>query len=59
MNIKQTRKDMKLSTAEFGELLGVSGRTIEHWEQGRKPNKSALMLLSELIKKEDKKGRQK
>ncbi len=52
MNIKQTRKEMKLSTAEFGELAGVGARTVESWEQGRrKPSKAAQMLLNKLVKK--------
>jgi len=50
--IQQTRKQMKLKTAEFGKLIGVSGRTVENWEQGRrKPSKSALMLIKQIQNK--------
>ncbi len=56
MDIKKTRKVLNLNTSKFGDLIGVSGRTIEDWEQGRhKPSKSVLMLLSKLIKEDDKK----
>lgn len=35
-----------LSQAEFAQLLGVSKRTIQEWEQGRKrPSGAAKMLL--------------
>jgi len=45
--IKQLRKALKLNTAKFGALVGVSGRTVESWEQGlRRPSRSAVILLA-------------
>jgi putative transcriptional regulator len=44
--IAQTRAKTQLSQSEFAGLLGISKRTLEHWEQGRrKPNGAAQTLL--------------
>lgn len=44
--IKSIRERLDLSQAEFAELLGVSKRTLQEWEQGRcKPTGAALKLL--------------
>ena len=40
------RENMDLSQAGFAELLGVSKRTLQEWEQGRcKPTGAVLKLL--------------
>jgi putative transcriptional regulator len=40
------RQQMGLSQAQFAELLGVSVRTLQGWEQGRKqPSGAARTLL--------------
>jgi putative transcriptional regulator len=40
------RLQMGLSQLEFAELLGVSPRTLQDWEQGRRePTGAARMLL--------------
>lgn len=40
------RKKSGLSQAEFAKLLGVSVRTLQEWEQGRrKPNGAAKKLI--------------
>ena len=40
------RKSLGLSQTEFAKLLGVSVRTLQDWEQGRKqPSGAAKMLL--------------
>lgn len=45
-NVTQIRKDMKLSRSQFARLLGVSVRTVEGWEQGRRnPQGPARALL--------------
>lgn len=45
--IRQTRK---LNTQDFGALLGVSGRTIEKYEQESiSPSRSVIMLLHRLL----------
>ena len=44
--IRETRKRVRLNTRDFGSLIGVSGRTVENWEQGRRnPSKSVLLLI--------------
>lgn len=35
-SLKQIRKKAELTQAEFGKAIGVSGRTVESWEQGRR-----------------------
>lgn len=42
---KQIRTKSKLTQAEFGKAIGVSGRTVESWEQGRRN-------ITELAKRE-------
>jgi len=50
--IQMIRKKLGLNTAGFGALIGVSGRTVEGWEQGaRMPGKPELMLMAQLIKR--------
>ena len=42
------------SQADFARLLGVSKRTLQEWEQGRrKPSKAALTLLRIALKRPD------
>ena len=44
--IVRAREKSGLSQAEFGQLLGVSVRTIQDWEQGRRePNAAAKTLI--------------
>jgi putative transcriptional regulator len=44
--IVRTREKAGLSQAKFAELLGVSVRTVQDWEQGRRePNAAAKTLL--------------
>jgi len=44
--IKSIREEMDLSQSEFAELIGVSKRTLQEWEQGRcRPTGAALKLL--------------
>ena len=43
---KEIRKKMNLSQSAFAGLLGVSLRTLQDWEQGRRnPQGSAIALL--------------
>lgn len=46
--IRELRGEM--STKEFGDLFMVSCRTVEGWEQGRKPRKSVLKKIKEMEK---------
>ena len=44
--ISKTRESFGLSQAEFAKLLGVSVRTLQEWEQGRRiPSGPARTLL--------------
>ena len=44
--IKRIRSRLELSQSEFAELIDVSVRTLQDWEQGRhKPNAAAARLL--------------
>lgn len=44
--VTETRNKMELSQSDFAKLLGVSKRTLQDWEQGRrKPSGAARSLL--------------
>lgn len=43
--IAQTREAMSLSQAQFAKLLGVSVRTLQEWEQGRRAPSGAARVL--------------
>lgn len=48
--VRNARKRTGLNAREFGSLIGVSGRTVEGWEQGRrKPGKPALLLIKKIM----------
>lgn len=45
-SIAATRQRLGLSQTRFAGMLGISVRTLHHWEQGtRKPNGAARVLL--------------
>jgi DNA-binding transcriptional regulator YiaG len=49
--IQRLRRSLGESAAEFGKRFGVSGRTIESWENDRyRPNRWVLPLIVELQK---------
>lgn len=49
--IRHLRRNLGLNTAEFGALVGVSGRTCEDWEQGRRrPSIPAQKIMAQLAK---------
>ena len=46
-DVAETRARVGLSQSEFARLLGVSIRTLQEWEQGRRvPSGPARMLLT-------------
>ena len=48
--LRAARESLCLSRAQLADLLGVSARTVEAWEQGlRNPSKSALLLLKKIM----------
>lgn len=49
-HVAKARISMKLSQAKFAELLGVSVRTLQQWEQGRRhPTGAAQTLIKVAI----------
>jgi DNA-binding transcriptional regulator YiaG len=45
-SVRAQRKRLKLSAADFGKLIGVSGQTVYHWEQGQaRPRKAQFAAL--------------
>ena len=45
-NVKKIREQYKLSQSEFAALLGISIKTLQNWEQGRRqPRGTARVLL--------------
>ena len=49
--IRTIRRTLGLNTANFGALVGVSGRTIEDYEQGRRrPSIPAQKIMAQLAK---------
>ena len=45
-SIAATREKMGLSQSRFARLLGISVRTLHHWEQGsRRPSGAAQVLI--------------
>jgi putative transcriptional regulator len=46
MSVLSIRRKTELSQSEFADLLGVSIRTLQEWEQGRRaPSGAARTLL--------------
>lgn len=55
--IKELRKAMGLSAAEFGRRLGVEGNTVFRWESGeRHPKYDMQIELNKMLKQAEKKG---
>ena len=49
--VVEARHKVGLSQAEFAELLGVSKRTLQDWEQGRREPSGAAKSLLEVARK--------
>ena len=50
-SVIEARHKVGLSQAQFAELLGVSKRTLQDWEQGRREPSGAAKSLLEIAKK--------
>ena len=47
--IKKFRKELRITQAKFGEMVGVGKITVFQWERGeRTPSKTAKILLSRI-----------
>jgi len=44
-DVKRIRAKLGLSQSQFADLLGLSVRTVQHWEQGQTPGAPAAALL--------------
>lgn len=52
--IRQIRESVGASQANFARMLGISLRTLQDWEQGRRrPNQAAQSLLAVAAKRPD------
>ena len=52
--IRQIREGVGVSQANFARMLGISLRTLQDWEQGRRqPNQAAQSLLAVAAKRPD------
>lgn len=50
MNVKKVREELHMSQSVFATLFGISKRTLQEWEQGRrKPSGAALTLLAVIV----------
>jgi putative transcriptional regulator len=47
-DVRQAREKLELPRAEFARMLGVSPRTVEGWEQGRRTPRGAAGVLLRL-----------
>ncbi len=54
--IKKIREDLGLSQQEFSELILVSVRTLQNWEQGRRQPQGPALALLRIIKKDPKRA---
>lgn len=53
--IIQARKNMGMTQLGFATAIGISPRTLQEWEQGRRtPTRTAQVLLSLMIAHPDK-----
>ena len=50
-SVAEARHKVGLSQAEFAQLLGVSKRTLQDWEQGRREPSGAAKSLIEVARK--------
>jgi len=52
--IRKIREGVGVSQANFARMLGISLRTLQDWEQGRRrPNQAAQSLLAVAAKRPD------
>lgn len=52
LEVKAIREKLGMSQAQFAALMGISKRTLENWEQGKRhPTGSAKALLTVVAKK--------
>ncbi len=50
-NVKSIREGYQLSQSEFATLLGISVKTLQNWEQGRRTPRGAARILLQVAAK--------
>jgi len=50
-DVKKIRSDYKLSQPEFAALMGISVKTLQNWEQGRRSPEGAARVLLQVAAK--------
>ncbi|MEO8354909.1 MAG: NadS family protein [Chloroflexota bacterium] len=50
-NVKKIRSNYKLSQPEFAALMGISVKTLQNWEQGRRAPEGAARVLLQVAAK--------
>lgn len=50
-DVKEIRKNFKLTQDEFAALLGISVKTLRNWEQGRRVPEGAARVLLQVAAK--------
>lgn len=50
-NVKKIRENYKLSQNEFAALMGISVKTLQNWEQGRREPEGAARVLLQIAAK--------
>jgi putative transcriptional regulator len=49
--VAQARHEAGLSQAQFAEVLGISKRTLQNWDQGRRSPSGAAQALIKIAKR--------
>lgn len=50
MGIKKLRQKLGLTAGEFGSICGYSEKTVNGWEQGKKPVVAALNMMQKILR---------
>ena len=50
-DVKEIREEYKLSQSQFAALLGISIKTLQNWEQGRRSPRGAARILLQVAAK--------
>lgn len=50
-DVRQIRADYQLSQRDFSAMLGISVRTLQNWEQGRRKPEGAARVLLQVAEK--------
>jgi putative transcriptional regulator len=51
LDVKRIRDSYQLSQSEFAALLGISIKTLQNWEQGRRLPRGTARILLEIAEK--------